>query len=129
MPAVTPAAVHTRSLLRTNIGLGSTVTEGNSAASRSANAQCVVTAQPSTRPACAARNAPVQTLTVRRACSAASRSQPMSSGSERASSTPKPPGSTRVSTGRRGSGSGRAASSRPVPVAIGAPPRLTTDTA
>ena len=55
MPAVTPAAVHTVSELRTKIGSGSTSMAGNSRASRPANAQCVVARQPSSSPASAAQ--------------------------------------------------------------------------
>ena len=77
MPAVTPAAVQTLSELRTKIGSGSTVIDGNSRAIWPANAQCVVATQPSSRPACAARNEPVQTLTTRRVCSAAIWIQPI----------------------------------------------------
>ena len=56
MPAVTPAAVQIFSELRTKIGSGSTVIEGNSLAIWAANAQWVVAMQPSIKPACAARN-------------------------------------------------------------------------
>jgi len=126
MPAVTPAAVHTFSELRTKIGSGSTVTEGNSRAICAANAQCVVATQPSTNPACAARNDPVQTLTTRRVCSAAIWIQPMVSGLRRAWSTPMPPGRTSVSMGSRGSGSGWLTSARPVRVVAGSPSRETT---
>lgn len=128
MPAVTPAAVHTDGVLRTKIGSASTVTEGNSRASWSANAQWVVARQPSSRPACAARNAPVQTLTTRRARGAASRSQAMSCRSRRAALTPPPPGTTRVSTGVLWSGSGIAANSRPLVAATGRPSTLVTAT-
>ena len=121
MPAVTPAAVHTVDELRTKIGSGSTATEGNSRASRPAYAQCVVAGQPSSRPASAARNAPVQTLTTRRALAATALIQSMTSAFRRAASIPAPPGSTTVSTGRRGSGNGWATNVNPVPVLAGSP--------
>ena len=128
MPAVTPAAVQTFSELCTKIGSGSTVIDGNSRASCPANAQCVVATQPSISPACAARNAPVHTLTTRRVCSAAICTHPTVSGSRRASSTPMPPGSTRVSIGSRGSGNLWATNARPVRVVAGSPLRVTTRT-
>src|SRR3954454_8084942 len=106
MPAVTPAAVQILSELRTKMGSGSTVIEGNSRAICAANAQCVVAMHPSISPACAQRNAPVQTLTTRRAFSAAICIQPTVSALRRASSTPMPPGRISVSIGSRGSGSG-----------------------
>lgn len=126
MPAVTPAAVHTVSELRTKMGSGSTVTAGNSRASASANAQCVVARQPSSRPARAARNAPVQTLTTRRQWAEALRTH--STASAWAVSAPAPPGSTRVSTDSVGWGRGLGSSASPLLVAIGAPSTLATVT-
>jgi hypothetical protein len=69
----------------------------------------------------AARNAPLQTLTMRRACGAAVRIQSMTAGSARASSTPMPPGSTMVSIGSFGSGGGLVTNSSPVKVVTGPP--------
>src|SRR5436305_6797995 len=122
MPAVTPAAVHTVSELRTKIGSGSTSMPGNSRAKRPAKAQCVVTRQPSSSPASAARKAPVQTVTTRRALPATALIQATRSASDRASSTPPPPGSTTVSMGPAGSGSGAVTNARPVAVVTGRPP-------
>ncbi|MDT5105448.1 MAG: hypothetical protein QOI25_2961 [Mycobacterium sp.] len=121
MPAVTPAAVHTDAELRTKIGSGSTSMAGNSRAICPANAQCVVAGQPSSSPACAARKAPVHTLTTRRDVVAAARIQAMTSGFWRTASMPAPPGRTTVSMGCQGSGSGLATISSPVPVLTGLP--------
>ena len=87
-----------------------------------ANAQCVVAGQPSSSPASAARNAPVQTLTTRRACSAAVWIQAMTSRllSRRVDARNRR-AARRVSTGWRGSGSGWATSASPVPVVTGSP--------
>lgn len=127
MPDVTPAAVQTVAELRRKIGSRSTVTSGNSRAIRSANAQCVVARQPSSRPAWAARNDPVQTLTTRRELAAAVRIQAMVAGSRRASSTPAPPGRTRVSMSC-GSGIASATNARLVLVVTGRPSREATVT-
>ena len=121
MPAVTPAAVHIVSELRMKIGSGSTSMAGNSRAKRSAKAQCVVTRQPFSSPASAARNAPVQTVTTRRALPAVALIQPISSGSDRASPTPPPPGSRTISMDSLGSGNGAATNASPVAVLTGFP--------
>ena len=87
-----------------------------------ANAQCVVATQPSSRPACAAMNAPVHTLTTRRVVLGGDLIQPIVSGS-----APRIVDSARRRAApgcrwvRRGSGSGWATSARPVPVAAGSP--------
>ena len=66
MPAVEPAEVMVCPS-RTKIRSGSTATRGWRRASSAQNAQCVVAALPSSSPAAASRNAPVQTEQVRRA--------------------------------------------------------------
>ena len=101
--------------------------EGNSRAKRPAKAQCVVTRQPSSSPASAARNAPVQTVTMRRAMPVTALIQLTKSALARAASTPPPPGSTTVSMESLGSGSGVASNARPVAVVSGRP--STDDTA
>ncbi len=124
MPAVTPAAVQIVSELRRKIGSASTSMAGNWRANLAAKAQCVVTRQPSSSPASAARNAPVQAVATRRALAATALIQATSSGLERAASTPLPPGSTTVSMvfeGSLGSGSGTPTNARPVAVEIGCP--------
>lgn len=80
MPEVTPADVATFPS-RTKMGSGSTVTAGCSRASRSQNAQWVVTRRPSRSPARASSMAPVQTDTSRSARGACAASQRVSGSS------------------------------------------------
>ncbi|SHS94130.1 Uncharacterised protein [Mycobacteroides abscessus subsp. abscessus] len=110
------------------IGSGSTVTLGNSLASCPAIAQWVVARHPSSRPASAARNAPLHTLTTRRAPRAAARTHDMSAASRWTAETPIPPGRSNVSQPGSGSGKGWVTNSMPEPVDTGAPSAETSFT-
>jgi hypothetical protein len=117
---VTPAEVAIRPS-RTKIGAGSTSTAGCRSASEAQYCQCVVALRPSSRPASASRNAPVQTDMSRAGAAPCRRSQATTAGcGER---VPWPPGTTRVSAVASQSGSS-GVRRRPDDVRTAAPPML-----
>ena len=98
MPAVTPADVHTlpsRCVDRVGVDRQPRVARRPAA---SARAQCVVTVRPSSRPASAARNAPLHTVATRR-LRAPRRADPVDERLRRARDVcaPSPPGINSVS--------------------------------
>ena len=117
MPAVTPAEVYSRPS-RTKILSGSTVICGWVSARRVQADQWVVARWPSSSPAAASTNAPVQTEATRSLWPAAVTSHRRRTGSAAAASWPRPPATSSVSIAAREDGNGWVPMTSPLEVVI-----------